>query len=114
METCHPLGALKTFKLWNLGDGVTGVRPQITNSLQDQKVKLDMALDTALEGRTKSLMVAKQMLMDSHNFWLSLSHFIDTFYRELITSAYSSSNTPGGEEECWKLAMTMVRTFLKP
>ena len=47
-ENKYPLGALKTDKIWDTGDGYSGVSPQISASLENQKGKLDMAENTAL------------------------------------------------------------------
>ena len=112
-ENKHPLGALKTAQMWDTGDGHTGVRPQISSSLENQRAKLSMAAETALGGHPKALQVALAMINASHNFWESLSNFIDRFYKQLLTNAYGTSATASGEEECWKLIMTMVRTMLR-
>ena len=112
-ENKHPLGALKNNAMWDSGDGLSGVRPQIAMSLDNQKSKLSMAAETALGGHHKALQVALAMINASHNFWESLSNFIDRFYRQLLTNAYGSSATASGEEECWKLIMTMVRTMFR-
>jgi len=97
-----PLPALKTHKIWNPNDGVSGVRRSTTQSLKFQVDNIKLML-SHFYGTTKSYQVAHTMLTKSYAFWIALANWIDEFHMKLTIVSCCSS------EEAWLLVASCVR-----
>jgi len=97
-----PLPAVKTAKIWNPNDGVSGVKRTTTQSLRFQVENIKMML-THFYGTTKAYTLAFTLLTKSQAFWISLANWIDEFLLKLTIVSCCSA------DEAWLLVAACVR-----
>ena len=115
--TNAPLPAIKTYKAWNPGNGIDGVKLKITNGIHDLQSSLRSHQDSLFKGGTwgsatgmqdnhKAHELARVFLEDSVLFINDLfGSFMDSLYTELNTTSNA------GEAESWLLVASSVRAI---
>jgi len=101
-----PLPALKTQKIWNPNDGVSGVRRSTSQSLRFQVENIKLML-THFYGTSKAYHLSFTLLSKSHSFWIALSNWIDEFHLKLTIVSCCSV------DEAWLLVASCVRGIFR-
>jgi len=101
-----PLPALKTQKIWNPNDGVSGVRRSTSQSLKFQVENIKLML-THFYGTSKAYYLSFTLLSKSHSFWIALSNWIDEFHLKLTIVSCCSA------DEAWLLVASCVRGIFR-
>ena len=101
-----PLPALKSQKIWNPNDGVSGVRRSTTQSLKFQVENIKLML-SHFYGSSKAYQLAFTMLSKSYAFWVSLANWIDEFHMKLTIVSCCTS------EEAWLLVASCIRGIFR-
>ena len=97
-----PLPALKTQKIWNPNDGVSGVRRSTTQSLKFKVENIKLML-SHFYGTSEAYRLAFTMLSKSYSFWISLANWIDEFHQKLTIVSCCTV------DEAWLLVASCVR-----
>ena len=101
-----PLPALKSYKIWNPNDGVSGTRRTTTQSLKFQVENIKTMM-THYYGTSKAYHLAYTMLSKSHSFWIALANWMDEFHLKLTVVSCCAA------DEAWLLVASCVRAVFR-
>jgi len=101
-----PLPALKSYKIWNPNDGVSGTRRATTQSLKFQVENIKTMM-SHYYGTSKAYHLAYTMLSKSHSFWIALANWMDEFHLKLTVVSCCAA------EEAWLLVASCVRAVFR-
>jgi hypothetical protein len=108
-----PLTRIKTSKEWDLGDGSTGLKNEISTFLDGSVEGMEQRIENRFHGHVSysARRVATDCLHASRDFITEMNAFISSFYSEITHSCV------GKEEESWALLtlkmISVVFTQLK-
>jgi hypothetical protein len=99
-----PLTRIKTPKEWDLGDGSTGLKNEISTFLDGSVEGMGQRIDNRFHGQSSysARRVATDCLHASRDFITEMNVFISFFYSEMTHSGV------GKEEESWALTLKMI------
>lgn len=112
-EQAHLFNAMKTYELWDSGDGVTGALNRINQTLQMKEASLIAMIDQKLEGHPLGRMVSQELLSRTMIFWRELCAEIAKFYRQLLVTTFGATGpyTDSAEAQCWTVVLKLVRVM---
>ena len=100
-EYTTPLTDIRTPKLRNDHDGVRGVYPRASKSLQDHILNINAVINRELGHHMKAQLLASKLLGKCSVFWSQLAAEIDSFKLHLVTITYGEGSGVAGKAECW-------------
>ena len=107
-ELITPLTDIRTPKLWNSHDGVRGVYPRASKSLQYKRLKLNAGINRELGRHMEERLLASEFLVKCGVFWSQLASTIEAFQIHLVTTTYGEGVGAEGKAECWTSVLTMI------
>jgi hypothetical protein len=86
-----------TYEKWKSHDGRTGVVEIVRKAMDSWRYRTEGLLNSRFSSpaRGKVLMLARTMMNDSINFWVTFVVWVDSFYNRLVNQAEKGG--PGGE-----------------
>ena len=105
------LTAIRTPDLWNAHDGVRGVYPRSSKSLQDQRLKLNAGINRELGHHMEARLLASGLLGKCGVLWQQLATKIEAFQLHLLTTTYGEGAGAAGKSDFWTVVLTMVRVI---
>lgn len=99
------LPAIQDYEVWNGIGGVGGARKQLASLLQNDMQSFRELADVSL-GDPVARLVASQMMTESREFLLSLSHWMSDYYVQLIEKGHKP-------KAGWELISRAVRAIFK-
>ena len=99
-ESTTTLTSVRTPDLWNYHDGVRGVYPQASKSLQDQISKLNVGINRELVRHMEARMMASELLRKFGALLFKIAAEIEAFQLHLVTIEYGEGSGEAGKEEC--------------
>lgn len=104
---------MKTYDLWDRGDGVTGALNRINQTLQMKEASLLSMIDQKLEAHPLGRMVCQELLSRTMIFWRELCAEIAKFYRQLLVTTFGANGpyTDASKAQCWTVVLKLVRVI---
>ena len=112
-EQAHLFNAMKTYDLWDRGDGVTGALNRINQTLQMKEASLTSMIDQKLEGHSTGRLVCQELLSRTMIFWRELCAEIAKFYRQLLVTTFGATGpySEAANAQCWTVVLKLVRVL---
>ncbi|KAL7468880.1 hypothetical protein ACHAXS_009126 [Conticribra weissflogii] len=111
-EQRNLFNAMKTFDMWDAGDGVVGTLNRINQTLSMRIESIRSNIERVLEGHSVGQSLCLEMLTVTQTFWRELCAEINEFRRFLLTSSYGAEPySAEAKEQCWTVILKMLRVF---